>query len=244
MNYRVLTDIPDHVKLQDSITLDLWPDFMLKDPVSNHNWMYLFEYFPDCQFSLLNDSTVYAAGNSIPLFFDDDPENLPEEGWDWAFTTGIEQFRKGIKPNMLCGLQIAVNKENQGQGLSGLTLKEMKQIARKRGFSSLILPVRPNKKALIPHEPIDDYILRLRDDGLPYDPWLRVHVRNGGKIIKPCHKAMRISGTVKDWEKWTKRSFKKSGEYVIEGALCPVSIDLERDLGLYVEPNVWVLHKL
>lgn len=244
MNYRVLTDIPDHVKLQDSITLDLWPDFMLEDPVSNQNWMHLFEYFPDCQFSLLNDSTVYAAGNSIPLFFDDDPENLPEGGWDWAFVTGIEQFRKHVKPNVLCGLQIAVNKEYQGKGLSRLALEEMKQIARNRGFSSLILPVRPSQKSLFPHEPINDYILRLREDGLPYDPWLRVHVRNGGKIIKPCHNAMRIPGRVKDWEKWTKRSFNQSGDYAIEGALCPVSIDLERDLGLYIEPNVWVLHRL
>ncbi len=34
--------------------------------------------------------------------------------------------------------------------------------------------------------------------------------------------------------------FPESGEYVVEGALCPVSIDRENNLGTYIEPNVWI----
>ena len=80
------------------------------------------------------------------------------------------------------------------------------------------------------------------EDGLPFDAWLRVHVRNGGEIIKTCHTAMEIGGSIAQWESWTGLRFPESGDYVIEGALSPVQMDVERDEGMYVEPNVWVHH--
>ena len=38
--------------------------------------------------------------------------------------------------------------------------------------------------------------------------------------------------------------FPESGEYVVEGALCPVLIDREKNLGTYIEPNVWISYDL
>jgi len=38
--------------------------------------------------------------------------------------------------------------------------------------------------------------------------------------------------------------FPDSGSYVAPGALVPVEIDRESDRGLYVEPNVWMRHRL
>jgi hypothetical protein len=55
---------------------------------------------------------------------------------------------------------------------------------------------------------------------------------------------MRIPGTVAQWEDWTGLAFPESGWYVVPGALVPVEIDRERDEGLYVEPNVWMVHSL
>jgi hypothetical protein len=55
---------------------------------------------------------------------------------------------------------------------------------------------------------------------------------------------MRIPGTIADWEKWTGMHFPSSGEYIIPGALTPVKMDIEADLGLYIEPNVWMHHKV
>jgi hypothetical protein len=34
----------------------------------------------------------------------------------------------------------------------------------------------------------------------------------------------------------------ESGEYVIPEGLAVLTIDRERDLGIYVEPNVWLQH--
>ncbi len=55
---------------------------------------------------------------------------------------------------------------------------------------------------------------------------------------------MTIDGTVADWEGWADMPFPESGDYVVPGALTPVSIDRESDRGRYVEPNVWMHHRL
>jgi hypothetical protein len=53
---------------------------------------------------------------------------------------------------------------------------------------------------------------------------------------------MRVAGTVAEWEEWTEIALPESGAYVVPGALVPVEIDRERDEGVYVEPNVWMVH--
>ena len=55
---------------------------------------------------------------------------------------------------------------------------------------------------------------------------------------------MDIRGSVQDWKNWTDLDFPQSGSYKIEGALKLVEIDLEKDEGVYIEPNVWVVHEL
>ena len=55
---------------------------------------------------------------------------------------------------------------------------------------------------------------------------------------------MRVEGSVSDWESWTGMRFPETGHYVVPGALVPVAIDVERDTGLYLEPNVWMVHTL
>ena len=55
---------------------------------------------------------------------------------------------------------------------------------------------------------------------------------------------MRIPGTIGQWKEWTNLEFPGTGTYVIHGALNPISIDIERDTGLYIEPNIWILHEV
>jgi hypothetical protein len=74
------------------------------------------------------------------------------------------------------------------------------------------------------------------------DPWLRTHERVGAEIAKVATESMRIPGTVTQWEEWTELAFPDSGSYVVPGALVPVEIDREEDQGLYLEPNVWMVH--
>jgi hypothetical protein len=81
-----------------------------------------------------------------------------------------------------------------------------------------------------------------RDDGTHVDPWLRTHERIGAEIVKVASRSFTVAGTVAEWEEWTGMAFPESGTYVVPGALVPVEIDRERDEGLYVEPNVWMVH--
>lgn len=82
------------------------------------------------------------------------------------------------------------------------------------------------------------------EKGLPLDPWLRVHARLGGRILKPCHESKTIRGTRAEWEEWIKIKFPENGEYVILEALSPIQINVEKDEGIYIEPNVWMVHDL
>jgi hypothetical protein len=72
--------------------------------------------------------------------------------------------------------------------------------------------------------------------------WLGTHYRVGGKVLKIAPESMIIKGTIAEWEQWTKMKFPASGSYVVSGALTPIQIDRENNLGTYIEPNVWVKH--
>ncbi|MBN1458732.1 MAG: hypothetical protein JXA57_04295 [Armatimonadetes bacterium] len=229
---------------QIEISTPAWPEFMLHDPVSNH-WTELYEFFPGFQFALVDEDNgaLAAIGNSVPMAWEGDSLELPEEGWDWAFEQALSDRAKGLNPVTQCGLQIVVAPEYHRQGLSTQAVTAMRSIGQREGLSRLIVPARPTLKAKYPLVPMARYLKWKHEDGLPFDPWLRVHVRLGGRIVKPCERSMQITGTVSEWEQWAQMKFPESGSYVVPGALAPIEIDRARDTGIYVEPNVWVCHE-
>lgn len=116
----------------------------------------------------------------------------------------------------------------------------MRPIALSLGFSHLIAPVRPSLKSRYPLIPIEEYTQWQNLDGLPFDPWLRVHVQAGGKILHPCPSAMVVKGSSQQWKAWASMDFPSDGNYTIPHGLVPVTI---RDgEGEYIEPGIWVLH--
>lgn len=239
-------DRSDYRDLVAAVSEAVWPEFMHHDAVAIEHWDALFDWFSEYQFALLKEGDRAVAGfaNGAPLFWEANLQDLPEEGWDWAFAKSVSDHAEGLCPNVLCGLQIAVAPEYRSRGLSGVLLDEMVRLARTSGLPSLIVPVRPSMKHRYPLTPMSSYIQWETEQSLPYDPWLRVHVRKGGRVVKPCPRAMRIVGSVSEWEEWTGLRFFESGEYVVPGALVPVSISVEEDVGTYVEPNVWVVHEI
>ena len=240
------SDRPDYRDLISDVSKAVWPEFMLHDPVADEHWDGLFANFAAFQFALVHDESGAVAGiaNSVPLSWELTVDDLPDEGWDWALIKSASDRRMGEAPNVLCALQISVSPGFQGHGLSSVFISEMVELARSAGLPKVIVPVRPRKKDKYPLASIDSYVTWVGDKGLPYDPWLRVHVRNGGRIVKPCPLAMRIVGTVHEWEQWTGLRFFESGEYVVPGALVPVTMELSQDIGTYLEPNVWVVHEV
>ena len=248
MNLNLITplDTPDYEKLMNHMAEAAWPEFMLHDPIADQHWGNLFSRFPEYQFALLDRDSgrVAAMGNSLALNWDENLEDLPEGGWDWAFQQAISDHKMGLQPRTQCAIQIAIHPNYRSQGLSSHMLKIMREIGQKRGFNTLIAPVRPNQKSLYPLNSIDRYITWTNGKNLPFDAWLRVHVRAGAKIIKACHQSMEIRGNRENWESWTDMKFPESGSYVIPGALAPMEMNIELDEGVYIEPNVWTVHNL
>jgi L-amino acid N-acyltransferase YncA len=239
-------DYPDYQDRISQISEEIWPEFMLKDPLAEKYWGGLFDHFPEYQFAIFDkkSNTVVGRANSVPLFWDREISDLPDEGWDWALTKSAMDFKNKQKANTLCAIEIGIVSEFQGKGLSSKFLQEMIALVKKHKLNNLIAPIRPSIKDKYPLTSIEAFIKWKNNKKLPFDPWLRVHVRSGGKILKPCKKSMSITGSVADWESWTNMKFPESGAYVVPGALIPIIIDIKKDEGLYLEPNVWVLHEV
>ncbi len=237
------TDHPEIWDANNTMARIVWPELMLHDPASAY-FDEMFKYFPEYQFALIENEgdSPAAIGNCIPLYWDNKPEALPDDGWDWAIEKGVKDHEAGCAPNILCAIQVMVSPDHQKQGLSSKAVSAMKRIGADKGLQGLIAPVRPSLKTQYPITPIDHYVRWTNGDGLPFDPWMRVHARLGARIVRPCVTAMRIPGTVAEWEKRTGMKFPESGDYVVPGALVPVKIDCEADTGLYIEPNVWMHH--
>jgi hypothetical protein len=89
---------------------------------------------------------------------------------------------------------------------------------------------------------MEEYAARVRADGLPYDPWLRTHVRVGGVIVGVAPTSWVITGTPADWRGWTGLAFDADGAVEVPYALVPVRCDTRAGHAVYVEPNVWVRH--
>jgi hypothetical protein len=123
-------------------------------------------------------------------------------------------------------------------------LTAMADLARSAGLAHLIAPVRPSQKARYPTIPIERYARWTRDDGSPFDAWMRVHTRLSARIGPAVPRSLHITGSVGEWESWTDMRFPETGDYVFPDGLAPVHIDRESDAGDYWEPNVWLIHRL
>ena len=187
-------DLPDYRDRAGDLSEASWPEFMLHDPIANENWHELFDRFSEYQFAMLDaeNDRMAAIGNSLPFFWDQPLEDLPESGWDWVLLEAVENHKNGKEPNIQSAIQINIHPDYRNQGLSTKMVQAMREIGKSKGFNYLVAPVRPNQKSQYPLILIDDYIKWTNTEGLPFDAWLRVHARSGARIIKPCHQAMTI----------------------------------------------------
>jgi GNAT superfamily N-acetyltransferase len=219
-----------------------WPEFMYHDTVLNELFGRVIDEFAEFQFYAWEDEReeVVGVGNAIPTAWDGDIASLPDGGVDAVVQARFAE--DAPEPTVLCALQILIAPDYRGQGLSGRMIERMAEIGRNHGLDTLIAPVRPNLKHRYPLVPMERYITWRRPDGTHLDPWLRTHERVGAPIVKVAPESMRVPGTVAQWEEWTGMAFPETGSYVVPGALAPVEIARERDEGLYLEPNVWMVH--
>ncbi len=244
--YTIITarELERYNELRSDMDQAAGPEFLGEDRIVKKYWPLLAETFPDNQFCMMEKEggRPVAIGNSIPLAFEGARPDLPAGGLDWVLEKGFLDRAAGKTPTILSALYIEVAGSERGRHLSGQMLAIMRQIAHTQGFNQLIAPVRPSLKSLYPLIDINSYLSWKTSEGLPFDPWLRVHIRAGAQVLNPCSRAMTISGTKSEWSEWTGMAFPGDGEYTIPYGLVPLRF--HGDAGTYVEPGVWVLHEI
>lgn len=226
----------------DCLSAGSWPGFMLHGDVSR--WHLLFDIFPQYQIMLVDPAgELIAAGHTVPLAWDGSPSDLPST-IDGIIHRAESDAGCGSKPDALSALAAMVDAGHRGCGLSGILVEEMRALARRLSCAGLIAPVRPTLKSRYPLTLFGRYVEWKRADGSPFDPWIRVHRRLGAVPLCVAPNTLTVEGTVGEWEDWTGMEFPETGPYVVPGALQPVSVDRERDLGRYEDPNLWMLHRI
>lgn len=226
----------------DSLSAGSWPGFMLHGNVSR--WHLLFDTFPQYQIMLVDPAgELIAAGHTVPLNWDGTLSDLPST-IDGILSRADEAARNGKPPDILSALAAMVSEGHRGCGLSGILVEEMRALAYRLSCTGLIAPVRPTLKSRYPLAPFERYVDWERADGSAFDPWIRVHRRLGAVPLCVAPNTLTVEGTVGEWEEWTGIEFPETGPYIVPGALQPVSIDRELDLGRYEDPNLWMLHSL
>jgi GNAT superfamily N-acetyltransferase len=188
-----------------------------------------------------------ARAFGVPFAFRDGTpgrDELPDDGWDAVIRWGHEDHEAGRRPTAVSALEIMVAPRLQGRGVSRRMLLAMRDNVRRLGFRDLYGPLRPTEKDKEPLTPFAEYAARCRADGLPFDAWVRTHVRAGAEIVKVAPRSLIAVGTLAEWRGWTGLPFDRSGLVLVPGALSPIHVSLEQDHAVYVEPNLWVRHPL
>ncbi|MGA2528927.1 MAG: N-acetyltransferase [Acidimicrobiales bacterium] len=218
----------------------LWPEYNKHGNQTNRYFGALFPRFAHLQVLFVDKrcDRLVARARTIPMRWDGTLSDLPR-GID---ATGNRALDEPGEPTALSALAAEVERDFQGRHLSALVLRAMAAVARENLLAPLLAPVRPSWKDRYPLVPIGRYAAWCRRDGLPFDPWMRVHARLGARTVRSEPRSLQISAGVEDWQAWTGMSFREQGRYIFPGGLAPLEVSGGR--GDYFEPNVWMLHEI
>lgn len=187
-------------------------------------------------------------------------------GWDWAMTQSLSDVLRGRSPNLLSAAATVVSPAARGQGLASQAVDWMKEIASQHGLQYLIAPLRPSHKRDFPFLDFIQYGQKTKIDvegrAYPYDPWLRLHVKKGGRLIHPCFRSIRIRQPLPVWKSWvpsieeelTKREeltnqTRRANEDLacqipLPEADSPLLVDWKSQTGYYSASGMWCVHEI
>ena len=221
-----------------------FPAFMAQSDLSPL-WSLVYAEFPEYQLALrdrLSDQHL-AHANAVPLVWDGSYTGLPRTAVEMV-ELALHHKRRGLRPTAVGALQAVVHPEHQRSGKSTLILGALASQAAAYGSDALFAPIRPTQKARYPLARLDSYIAWVRADGQAVDPWQRVHVRLGATPAGVVDRWLTVRARPAEWEQWTGLVFPVTGSYVVPNALVPLQIDLQQNVGTYVEPHLWMHYRL
>ena len=219
-----------------------FPAFITADPEVKKYIARVRDYFPQLDMILMSeDGQPAATGWGVPIEWTDDVADLPPSFAD-ILRVAVQAHESGTDTNafVICGG--VVHPELKGTGTATELVRALVETGQDHGMTRVLAPLRPTRKHLYPLISIEEYASWVRDDGLPFDPWLRLHMRAGGRVIALAPAAQAMTGSVQEWEQWARMSLPATGQYVIPDGMSVLHIDTAADVGTYTEPNIWVRH--
>ena len=213
------------------------PDPILKFQIGLQDFKERFKVFGIRHFS---SGLLVAFIQAVHVEIDLEAKELPDLGWRFSLQNASQRSIK----NAMSLIEASVDPNFRGHGLSKMLIDRVKSEAQVLKLPQLIAPVRPTLKAKFQSETVEFYCQRKDAKSRIFDPWLRAHVEAGADIINVCHNSVCVKATLDKWRDWTGLQLSASGPTLVEGALMPVLINTETNIGIYSEPNVWVRYKL
>jgi hypothetical protein len=228
----------------ERVDASAFPSFMAHTDLARL-WPVVYAEFPEFQLALRDrrSDAHLAHANGVPIVWDGSYDHLPRTAAEMV-EMALRHKRRGLRFNAVGALQAVVHPQHQGSGLSAVVLQALATRTAALGLPALFAPIRPTHKPRYPWVPLARYVEWARSDGQAVDPWQRVHARLGATPAGVIDRWLTVEATPDDWATWTGLVFPVSGRYVVPGALVPIDIDLDRNLGTYFEPHLWMHYRL
>jgi hypothetical protein len=230
-----------------ALTSLVWPNYLVLDSDIPEpglkfeiNEQEFIRRFPVWGIRRDDNRELVAYMNAVLLAVDFASETLPNDGWRFA----IQSAASKAKPNCLCLLVGNVNPAARGAGLSQILINHAKQATLESGFNTMIAPVRPILKYKFPEMPMEEYVHKKNELGEVFDPWINMHVKSGGQIVNVCSESVVVTATLAKWREWTGLPLTAPGPVLLPGGLVRLEVDVEKGVGIYREPNVWLAYGL
>ncbi|MFC1505215.1 hypothetical protein ACFL5W_01730 [Thermodesulfobacteriota bacterium] len=199
------------------------------------------------------------GGITTQIYWDFNNKSLPA-GWQGAVRQSFtDQISMKRKPNTQVALLAFTTKRFRGKGLSGKILIKMCKLAKKRNYRYLIVPSLPplQFKKEYAQASIQDISRLKRSDGEYEDYWIRVHKKNGAKIIGCTTDSHRFIFNLNDFKRYVSSDpINTTGDHLVrldkDTMLGPkrndmwqiVYADLERSFVVFNWGCVWVSYDL
>ena len=186
-----------------------------------------------------SDAKLVAFASAVLISVDSKAASYSNDGWRFA----LNAYYRGGKVTCICLLSANVDPEFRSLKFSYALIQAAKEIATLLNLSCVLAPVRPTQKSQFPYMPIAEYLAKRSGSGEIFDPWLRTHKKLGGEILNICTESVIVKASLNKWQEWLGLTVLPSS-FIPEMGLVPVSVDQQKNLGIYSEPNVWVRYKI
>lgn len=136
------------------------------------------KYFAEYDILVLEEGRVVAGGWGVAFRWDGTVASLPE-GYDGTLARSVEEFERGIAPNTLSFMAVAVAGHASGKRWSSVVLGNLSERAETYGLDHVVAPLRLTTKHRYPLTPMAEFATWHRADGLsirgcgPTNAWVR-----------------------------------------------------------------------